>query len=135
LTPYRAYVSEKFHFAFIIHPNEREEIYMALTPQQIFGEKIPERLKQRADKIANLNAIYQFDITGESGGSWVLDLTQPGGKVTQGASDKAKCTVTVEASNFSDIIEGKLNPQMAFMTGKLKVKGDMGLALKLGAIL
>lgn len=108
---------------------------MALTPANIFEEKIPARLKERADKIGNLNAIYQFDITGDGGGTWVIDLTQPGGKVTKGPSDAAKCTVTIDSSNFSDLIEGKLNPQMAFMTGKLKVKGDMGLALKLGSIL
>ncbi|MBL7686031.1 MAG: SCP2 sterol-binding domain-containing protein [Deltaproteobacteria bacterium] len=108
---------------------------MALSPASIFGEKIPERLKQRADKISSINSVYQFDITGEGGGTWVIDLTQPGGAVTQGASEAAKCIVTMDASNFSDLIEGKLNPQMAFMTGKLKVKGDMGLALKLGAIL
>lgn len=108
---------------------------MALTPTAIFETKLPERLKERADKIGSLNAIYQFDITGEGGGTWVLDLTQPGGKITSGASPNAKCTVTMEAANFSDLIEGKLNPQMAFMTGKLKVKGDMGLALKLGSIL
>jgi putative sterol carrier protein len=111
-----------------------EEI-MALTPKQIFEEKIPERLKTRADKISGINAIYQFDISGEGGGSWVLDLTQPGGQVSAGANPAAKCTVAVSAGDFSDIIEGKLNPQMAFMTGKLKVKGDMGLALKLGSIL
>ncbi len=108
---------------------------MALTPEIIFEQKIPERLKTRADKIGNLQAIYQFDLTGDGGGTWVLDLTQPGGKISKGASESAKCTVTVKASDFSDIVEGKLNPQMAFMTGKLKVKGDMGLALKLGTIL
>lgn len=108
---------------------------MALTPDEIFGQKIPERLKTRADKVAGINSIYQFDLTGEGGGSWVLDLTQPGGKISKGNSEAAKCIVTVASSDFSDIIEGKLNPQMAFMTGKLKVKGDMGLALKLGNIL
>ncbi len=106
-----------------------------MTPTEIFEQKLPERLKARADKIANLKAVYQFDVTGEGGGTWVLDLTQPGGKITAGPSDTAKCTVTIESSNFVKLIEGNLNPQMAFMTGKLKVKGDMGLALKLGTIL
>ncbi len=108
---------------------------MALTAQEIFETKIPERLQKNAAKIGSVNAIYQFDITGDGGGTWVLDLTQPGGKISQGPSDAAKCVVTMEAAKFSDLIEGKLNPQMAFITGKLKVKGDMGLALKLGSIL
>lgn len=108
---------------------------MALTPSEIFTERLPARLQKRAEKIAAIKAIYQFDITGEGGGTWVLDLTQPGGKITEGPSENAKCTVTMDSAKFSDLIEGKLNPQMAFMTGKLKVKGDMGLALKLGAIL
>ncbi len=108
---------------------------MALTPDVIFEQKIPERLQSRADKIANINSVYQFDITGEGGGTWVIDLTQPGGKVSKGPSENAKCIVTVAVNDFSNIIEGSLNPQMAFMTGKLKVKGDMGLALKLGTIL
>ncbi len=108
---------------------------MSLTPQNIFEEKFPERLKAKGDKISAINAIYQFDIKGEGGGSWVLDLTQPGGKVSVGTSDQAKCVVTMESNHFVDLIAGKLNPQMAFITGKLKVKGDMGLALKLGSIL
>jgi len=108
---------------------------VALTPTEIFTQHLPERLQKRAEKIAAIKAIYQFDITGEGGGTWVMDLTQPGGKITAGPSETAKCTVTMDSSKFSDLIEGKLNPQMAFMTGKLKVKGDMGLALKLGAIL
>lgn len=108
---------------------------MALTPTEIFTERLPARLQKRADKIANIKAIYQFELTGENASTWVLDLTQPGGKITQGPSETAKCTVIMDSGKFSDLIEGKLNPQMAFMTGKLKVKGDMGLALKLGSIL
>lgn len=108
---------------------------MALSAQEIFEKKIPEKLQKNAAKIGNVNAIYQFDLTGEGGGQWYIDLTQPQGKVSAGTVENAKCTVTVSASDFSDIVEGKLNPQMAFMTGKLKVKGDMGLALKLGNIL
>ncbi len=45
------------------------------------------------------------------------------------------CTVRVSMSDFEDIAAGKTNPQMAFMMGKLKVDGDMSVALKLGSIL
>ena len=108
---------------------------MAISPKEVFEQKIPEKLKTNAAKIAGMVAVYQFDIQGDNGGSWFIDLGPAGGKVGSGTSPDAKCTVTVSASDFSDIIEGKLNPQMAFMSGKLKVKGDMGLALKLGNIL
>ena len=105
------------------------------SAKEIFEQKIPAKLETNAPKIAGLNAVYEFNITGDNGGVWTVDIANGQGKVTSGSGGNAKCTVTVSSSDFSDIIEGKLNPQMAFMTGKLKVAGDMGLALKLGAVL
>ncbi len=105
------------------------------SAKEIFEQKIPVKLEQNAAKIVSLNAVYEFNITGDGGGIWTLDIKEGKGQVNSGSGGAAKCTVTMSAGDFSDIIEGKLNPQMAFMTGKLKVQGDMGLALKLGAIL
>lgn len=108
---------------------------MALTAKQIFEEKIAQKLIDNAEKIKTLSTIYQFNLTGDAPSTWTLDLTCPGGKISEGASASAKCTVTISTEDLSDIVEKKLNPQMAFMSGKLKVAGDMGLALKLGNIL
>ncbi|MGY8986252.1 MAG: SCP2 sterol-binding domain-containing protein [Sphingomonadales bacterium] len=47
----------------------------------------------------------------------------------------ADCTVNVSLDDFNQIVEGSLDPQMAFMMGKLKVEGDMGIAMQLGKIL
>jgi SCP-2 sterol transfer family protein len=105
-----------------------------MTPKEYF-EKLPESLKGKGDKITSINAIYQFDIKGPSGGTWTVDLTTPGGKVSEGASANPNCTVTMEDENFVKLVSGQLNPQMAFMTGKLKVTGNMGLALKLATII
>lgn len=105
-----------------------------MTPQEYF-EKLPESLKTKTDKVASINAVYQFDIKGPNGGTWTVDLTAPGGKVTTGAAANANCTVTMEDENFVKLVTGQLNPQMAFMTGKLKVTGNMGLALKLATII
>ena len=52
-----------------------------------------------------------------------------------GEAPSPNCTVTMAENDFLDLISGKLNGQMAFMTGKLKVAGDMGLALKLNSFL
>lgn len=108
---------------------------MALTGKQIFEEKIAEKLKNNPDRIAKINSVYQFNLTGDETSTWTLDLTKPGGAISASPSSDAKCTVTISVQHLSDIIEKKLNPQMAFITGKLKVAGDMGLALKLGSIL
>lgn len=104
-----------------------------MTPKQIFEERIDTRLKADPAKAKAVNAIYQFDITGDNGGTWTVDLTQPG--VTVGSGGKAQCTITMTSKDFVDIITEKLNPQMAFLQGRLKVAGDMSLALKLGTIL
>lgn len=105
-----------------------------MTPKEYF-DKLPEGLKAKGDKVTSINAVYQFDIKGPNGGTWTVDLTTPGGKVTAGAAANANCTVTMEDENFVKLVTGQLNPQMAFMTGKLKVAGNMGLALKLASII
>ena len=106
-----------------------------MTPKEYFEVKVPDNLKNRADKIAGINAIYEFQISGPGGGTWTLDLTVPGGNVYAGSSGKANCTVSMEDESFVKMVTGQLNPQNAFMTGKLKVTGNMGLALKLTNVL
>lgn len=108
---------------------------MTLTAKDIFEDKIANKIKEDPDKATSINAIYEFQLSGEEGGTWTLDLKQEGGKITEGSLGNADCTVTISLDDLSDIVEKKLNPQMAFMSGKLKVTGDMGLALKLGTIL
>ena len=108
---------------------------MALeNAREIFEVHMPERFQRKPELAETINAVYKFVLTGDGGGTWLVDLTQPGGKITEADGD-AKCTLTVEASDFLDIVTGKLNGQMAFMSGKLKVAGDMAQAMKLGSIL
>ncbi|MBI4373283.1 MAG: SCP2 sterol-binding domain-containing protein [Deltaproteobacteria bacterium] len=106
-----------------------------MTPKEYFEKTVPQNLETRKESLTGINAIYEFDVSGETGGVWTLDLTGPLGQVKEGSSGKATCTVKISDENFVKLIEGKLNPQMAFMTGKLKVQGNMGLALKLQKIL
>jgi putative sterol carrier protein len=87
-----------------------------------------------ADRAAGLDCIYQFEITGDDGGAWHADISGGSCTVTPGVSTSPDITITCGASDWMKIVEGKLNPQMAFMTGKLKVKGDMGLALRLQSL-
>ena len=106
---------------------------MLLTPSQIFEEKIATRLKSYPEK--NISATYQFDVTGNTGGQWTILLNGDNSSVSRGTSDTPHCTITIADVDLVNLVEGRLNPQLAFMTGKLKVKGDFGLALKLGSLL
>ena len=103
--------------------------------KEVFERHMPAKLQSKPDVVAKINAIYQFNISGPEGGSWSVDCTQPGGKVEAGSAPNAKCTVAAVDNDFLNIVNGKLNAQMAFMSGKLKIQGDMGLAMKLQQIL
>ena len=105
-----------------------------VNAKDIFEKHIPERLKAKPD-VNKINSSYQFAITGEGGGDWFVDLTKPGGSVAAGKLENPGVTITMSAKDFVDLVTGKLNGQMAFMQGKLKIKGDMSLALKLQQIL
>lgn len=103
--------------------------------KDVFEKHIPARLQAKPDVVAKINSVYQFQINGTEGGSWTVDCRQPGGSVQPGTSPDARCTVTVAEQDFLAIVNGKLNPQMAFMSGKLRIQGDVGLAMKLQQIL
>jgi putative sterol carrier protein len=68
--------------------------------------------------------------------SQVIDLKEGDGVVrSASSSDKADCTLSLSDSDFVLLMTGKLNPQAAFMKGKLKVKGNVLLAQKLSALM
>ena len=107
----------------------------AESVKDVFERHIPNRLKDKPDVVSKIGAVYQFNISGPSGGQWSVDCTRPGGAISAGTAAAAKCTVTCTDADFLNIVNGKLNAQMAFMAGKLKIQGDMGLAMKLQQIL
>lgn len=104
------------------------------TAREVFDSHMPRRLQDKPELQQQVNAIYKFVVGGDGGGTWLVDLTQPGGKVTEADGDAA-CTVTVSAETLVAVVNGKTNAQVAFMTGKIKVAGDMKLAMKLTALL
>jgi len=97
--------------------------------------RISAKLLASPGSAAEINGTYKFVIEGEGGGTWVFKCADPVGvsEVT-GQTAEADCTLTLKASDFVDIAERKLNPQVAFLSGKLQVAGDPSLALKLHKI-
>lgn len=106
---------------------------MATTPKEYFEVSVPKKLEDKPELAQKINAIYQFEISGDDGGTWTVDLVNS--KVHEGEDANAKCTVKTKSEDFMKIVNGQLNAQMAFMSGKLKIGGDMGLAMKLGDLL
>lgn len=88
----------------------------------------------RAEKAAGVNATIQYDITGDQGGTWNAVIKDGACNVNQGAATSPNLTLTMSSQDWLDMTGGKLSGQMAFMSGKLKLKGDMGLAMKVGSI-
>jgi putative sterol carrier protein len=89
-----------------------------------------ETLSSRADssKTAGMSNTYLFDIEGV--GQWKVDVDDGTITVTPGGGD-ADVTISTSEETFQKIVDGEQNPTSAYMTGKLKVKGDMGAAMKL----
>uniref|UniRef100_G3QV49 Hydroxysteroid dehydrogenase-like protein 2 n=1 Tax=Gorilla gorilla gorilla TaxID=9595 RepID=G3QV49_GORGO len=84
------------------------------------------------DVVKATQAIYLFELSGEDGGTWFLDLKSKGGNVGYGEpSDQADVVMSMTTDDFVKMFSGKLKPTMAFMSGKLKIKGNMALAIKL----
>ena len=98
---------------------------MAESAREFF-ESLPTRVD--AGKTAGMNNTYLFDI--EGAGTWTVRVSDGQVKVNEGAED-ADATITTSQESFEKIIAGDLNPTTAYMTGKLKLKGDMGAAMKL----
>lgn len=106
------------------------------TPKYFLEEDIPNRVKAKPEVLKSLNAVVEFQIGGPNGGTWAADFTEAGGgKVVAGNATNPKCTCIMSDEVFVGIMTKKTNSQMAFMSGKLKIKGDMGTAMKLTKVL
>lgn len=101
------------------------------TVREIF-DKMPETFLK--EKAAGWNAIIQFDITGEGGGQWYAAITNGELAVVEGPHQNPQLTLSACARDYIDISTGKLNGQLAFMTGRLKAKGDLALAMKMQSV-
>ena len=91
-----------------------------------FFEALPGRVD--TSKTAGMNNSYLFDV--EGAGTWFVSVDDGRVSVTEGAGE-ADCTISTSEENFQKMVSGDLNPTTAYMTGKLKIKGDMGAAMKL----
>ncbi len=95
-------------------------------------ERITQSITQRLHEFAELKACVRFDF-GDDGTVAVDARSLP--PVVADATAEADCTIRLSMENAAKLLDGTLNPMLAFTMGKLKIDGSMGLAMKVAALL
>ena len=81
----------------------------------------------RAERARRVNAVIQFQISGEGGGDWYMTVKDGTCTVTEGISDAADATLKMKDTDYVDLANGKLGGMKAFLSGKIKTSGDFSL--------
>jgi 3-hydroxyacyl-CoA dehydrogenase/3a,7a,12a-trihydroxy-5b-cholest-24-enoyl-CoA hydratase len=98
-------------------------------------DRIKANVEANPGLVETVGAVFQFDITGGENRSWSVDLKTAPGSVKNATAAKADCTITIADEDFLAMNKGALDPQQAFMQGRLQIGGNMMLAQKLGELL
>ena len=88
----------------------------------------------KPERAQGVSAVIQYEISGDGGGTWHATVKDGSCAITQGAAASSTLTLSMASPDWLDMIAGKLSGQMAFMQGKLKLKGDMALAMKISSM-
>lgn len=80
---------------------------------------------------AGVDAVIQYALTGEEGGNYIITIKDGVCTTAEGLAENPNMTLTAEAQDFKDVLLGKANGMQYFMMGKLKLAGDLNLAMKL----
>lgn len=104
-----------------------------VTADQLNCKMILEAMPSRfnPEGAGSWNTVVQFNFSGDKGGSWYLTVKDGKCSVAEGAAEKPNATVNTTGDTWIGMITGKINPQMAFMSGQLKIQGNMGDIMKL----
>ncbi len=101
------------------------------TPQQVFDGM---RQSFQANKAKGVHARYQWQLSGPQGGQWWIDVNDGTYKMGRGTIDHPNVTFVAKDKDWVAVSNGKLGGTWAYMTGRLKIRGDQGVARKLGEI-
>lgn len=104
---------------------------MSVTPEQLFLDELPKLFQK--DRAGNTKATVQFDLSGDEG-QYHVDIADGAVASQKGAATNPDLTLSAAGDDLVKIFTGGLDPTAAFMSGKLKIKGNMALALKLQSL-
>jgi len=104
-------------------------------PIEWFENVLPETVANEPGKTGGFEGTIAFTITGEDGGQWGVTFTPGKVDVCEGPTENPGFTVKMKDTNFTKMMNGDLSGPTAFMTGKLKFKGEISKAMKLRGLL
>jgi hypothetical protein len=102
---------------------------------KLFDTDFPAWLAANADAARRVGAKYQFNITGEGGGQWYLDLSSTGPKIERATAARVNCTISLSAADFASLWDNLYIGEQFYYSGKLSLWGDEMLALRLRDVL
>lgn len=127
----RQFLKTNLAVAAVLLSSTLQAVAVSATPQAVFDSM---RANFRADKAAGLNARYEFEISGARGGTWSLEVKNGRCRVEKMTIEKPDVTLTASDSDWVALANGELNGAWAFVTGRLKIRGDQSVARKLDEI-
>ena len=102
----------------------------AVSVEEIWTQ-VEQITEENPEVINGLEGTFAFRIKSNEEKQYTIKLVNNEANITKSLDETADCLLTMSEKNFKKLIDGSLNAPTAFMTGKLKVKGNLGLALKL----
>jgi len=111
--------------------NAASSEHMDSTPQQVFDSM---RGSFQPTKAKGVHARYQWDLSGPEGGQWWIDVDDGKYKMGKGRIDNPNVTFVAKDKDWVAVSNHQMGGTWAYLTGRLKIRGDQGLARKLGEI-
>ncbi len=97
-----------------------------------FFQLLPGRLD--SDAAEDLDAVYQFDLSGAQGGQYILIIRTGTCQITEGTHEAPHVVLSMAGEDCVKILRGQLSGTAVAMSGRLKISGDIGLAMQLKAL-
>lgn len=104
-----------------------------VTPKHIFEHEFVEKIKKHQKDIQGAKGIVEFNIDGPNGGAWTLNMSK-NGAISSGAAKTSDLKVFIKEDDLIALMDGSLSPMKAFISGKIKFEGDLGLGMQLSKI-
>jgi len=104
---------------------------MAITIKELF-DRMPSAFMP--EKAGDMDVIIQFNLSGEETSDWFVTIKDQTCKVEEGVHEEPTMTLAADSQDYKDIVTGKTNAMNAFMQGKVKLQGNLNLAMKFAEI-